>query len=55
MSRLAAHMRGMKALRSSGLVTEATRPPADLAPPLALERGKPTLGEILAEQREHER
>ena len=50
-----AHVRGMEALRSAGLVREATRSPADLAPPLALEPGQPTLGEILAKQREHER
>ncbi len=50
-----AHLRGMAALRSAGLMREATRSPADLPPPLALEPGQPTLGELLAEQREHER
>jgi prevent-host-death family protein len=50
-----AHVRGMAALRSAGLVREATRLPAELPPPLALEPGQPTLGEILAKQREHER
>ena len=50
-----AHLRGMEALRSAGLVREATRKPADLPPPIPLEPGQKTLGEILAEQREHER
>ena len=50
-----AHLRGMEALRSAGLVQEATRRPADLPPPIPLEPGQKTLGEILAEQREHER
>ena len=50
-----AHLRGMEALRSAGLVREATRSLADLPPPIPLEPGQKTLGEILAEQREDER
>lgn len=50
-----AHLRGMEALRSAGLVREATRKPADLPAPIPLQPGQKTLGEILAEQREHER
>ena len=50
-----AHLRGMEALRNAGLVREATRSLADLPPPIPLEPGQKTLGEILAEQREHER
>lgn len=46
---------GMQRLRRLGLVTDATKSPADLPPPLPAKPGQPTLGEILAEQREHER
>ena len=50
-----AHLRGMEALRSAGLVREATRSVADLPPPLPTRPGERTLGDILAEQREDER
>ena len=50
-----AHLRGMEALRSAGLVRDATRSLADLPPPLPTAPGERTLGEILAEQREDER
>lgn len=50
-----AHLRGMEALRNAGLVRDATRSLADLPPPLPTGPGERTLGEILAEQREHER
>jgi len=50
-----AHLRGMEALRSAGLVREATRSVADLPPPLPTRPGERTLGDILAEQRKDER
>lgn len=46
---------GMEALRSAGLVRIAQRSAVELLPPLPIASQQPTLGQILAEQRAHER
>lgn len=46
---------GLEALRSAGLVRVAQRSAIELPPPLPITAERPTLGQILAEQREFER
>ncbi len=46
---------GMEALRSAGLVRVAHRSAVELPPPLPITAEQPSLGQVLAEQREHER